>query len=142
MDSFEAMMREKLMKRQMARMENDERQKENEIDIKQFPQLKVRWISGGSLQEETVSSDPSDVAACMMRHQHDGELSICSLECEELMIANQGYVMMSRDLKYWQELNSQLNEGTFEEGSGCMKGPDNDSHKLGSLLPGQQQMTL
>lgn len=126
MDFFEAMMRDKLMKRQMARMENDERQKENEIDIKQFPQLKVRWISGGSLQEEMVSSDPSDVAACMMRHRDDGELSICSPEYAELIIANQGYVMMSRDLKYWQELNSQLNEGTFEEGQGCMGGFGND----------------
>ena len=124
MDFFEAMMREGLMKRQMARMENDERQKE--IDIKQFPQLKVRWISGGSLQEEMVSSTPSDVAACIMRHQDDGELSICSPEGAELMIANQGYVMMSRDLKYWQELNSQLNEGTFEEGPGYMEGSDND----------------
>ena len=38
-DFFEAMMREGLMKRQMARMENDERQKENEIDIKQFRHL-------------------------------------------------------------------------------------------------------
>ena len=126
MDFFEAMMREGLMKRQMARMENDERQKENEIDIKQFPQLKVRWISGGSLQEEMVSSTSSDVAACIMRHQDDEELSICSPEGAELMIANQGYVMMSRDLKYWQELNSQLNEGTFEEGPGYMEGSDND----------------
>ena len=42
------------------------------------------------------------------------------------MIANQGYVMMSRDMKYWQELNAQLNEGTFEEGSDCMESPDND----------------
>lgn len=125
-DFFEAMMREGLMKRQMARMENDERQKENEIDIKQFPQLKVRWISGGCLQEEMISSAPSEVAACIMRHQDDGELSICSPEGAELMIANQGYVMMSRDLKYWQELNSQLNEGTFEEGPGYMEGSDND----------------
>lgn len=126
MDFFEAMMRDRLMKRQMVRMENDERQKENEIDIKQFPQLKVRWISGGNLQEEMVSSDPSDVAASMMRHRDDGELSICSPEYAELIIANQGYVMMSRDLKYWQELNSQLNEGTFEEGPGCMGGFGND----------------
>lgn len=126
MDFFEAMMRDKLMKRQMARMENDERQKESQIDIKQFPQLKVRWISGGSLLEEMVSSDPSDVAACVMRHQDDGELSICSPEYIELMIADQGYVVMSRDPKYWQELNSQLNEGTFEEGPGCMGGFDND----------------
>lgn len=126
MDFFEAMMREKLMKRQMARMENNAGQKENEINIKQFPQLKVRWISGGNLLEEIVSSAPSDVAACMMRHQDDGELSIRSPEGAELMIANQGYVMMSRDMKYWQELNAQLNEGTFEEGSDCMESPDND----------------
>lgn len=126
MDFSEAMMRDKLMKRQMTRLENDERQKGNEIDIKQFPQLKVRWISRGSLQEEMVSSAPSDVAACIMRHQNDGELSICSPESAELMIANQGYVMMSRDLKYWQELNSQLNEGTFEDGPGYMEGSDND----------------
>ena len=112
MDSFEAMMREKLIKRQIARMENNEGQKENEVDIKQFPQLKVRWISRGSLLEEIVSSAPSDVAACMMRHQDDGELSICSPEGVEFMIANQGYVMMSRDLKYWQELNAQLIERT------------------------------
>ena len=126
MDSFEAMMREKLIKRQIACMENNEGQKENEVDIKQFPQLKVRWISRGSLLEEIVSSAPSDVAACMMRHQDDGELSICSPEGAELMIANQGYVMMSRDLKYWQELNSQLNEGTFEESPDYMEGSDND----------------
>lgn len=126
MDFFEAMMREGLMKRQIVRMEDNERQKENEIDIKQFPQLKVRWISGGSLQEDMVSSTPSDVAACIMRHQDDGELSICSPEGAELMIANQGYVMMSRDLKYWQELNSQLDEGTFEEDPGYMEGADND----------------
>ena len=126
MDSFEVMMREKLIKRQIARMENNEGQKENEVDIKQFPQLKVRWISRGSLLEEIVSSAPSDMAACMMRHQDDGELSICSPEGVEFMIANQGYVMMSRDLKYWQELNAQLNEGTFEEGPDYMESSDND----------------
>lgn len=62
----------------------------------------------------------------MMRHQDDGELSICSPEGVEFMIANQGYVMMSRDLKYWQELNAQLNEGTFEEGPDYMESSDND----------------
>ena len=125
-DFLEAMMRDKLMKRQMARMENGEKQKENEIDIKQFPQLKVRWISGGRLLEETVSSDPSDVAACIMRHQDDGELSICSPEGAELMIANQGYVMMCIDLNYWQEMNSQFNKGIFEEVPSYTEGSDND----------------
>ena len=125
-DFLEAMMRDKLMKRQMARMENGEKQKENEIDIKQFPQLKVRWISGGSLLEEMVSSDPSDVAAYIMRHQDDGELSICSPEDVELMIANQGYVMMCRDLNYWQEMNSQFNKGIFEEVPSYAEGSDND----------------
>lgn len=69
---IDAMIRQNLMQRQA------ERKKVDEIDIRQFPELTVNWVSGHKLRTETVSNDPAALAECVMRHREDGELSIRS----------------------------------------------------------------
>lgn len=50
---IDAMIRQNLMQRQA------ERKKVDEIDIRQFPELTVNWVSGHKLRTETVSNDPA-----------------------------------------------------------------------------------
>lgn len=109
MKHFEAMMRDFLLEKQRTRMQNKAAQPENQVHVREIPQLCIRWISDGSLQTESVTSEPSDLAAAIVKHQHDGELSICTPEYMELLIANEGYVLMCSDIAYWQEVNEALN---------------------------------
>ena len=60
---IDAMIRQNLMQRQA------ERKKVDEIDIRQFPELTVNWVSGHKLRTETVSNDPAALAECVMRHR-------------------------------------------------------------------------
>ena len=76
---IDAMIRQNLMQRQA------ERKKVDEIDIRQFPELTVNWVSGHKLRTETVSNDPAALAECVMRHREDGELSIRSQDGVEVM---------------------------------------------------------
>ena len=92
-----------------------ERKKVDEIDIRQFPELIVNWVSDHKMQTETVSSNPAALAECVMRHREDGELSIRSQNGVEVMRANSGYVLMARDMKYWAGVNEQLHQIRFAE---------------------------
>ena len=64
---IDAMIRQNLMQRQA------ERKKVDEIDIRQFPELTVNWVSGHKLRTETVSNDPAALAECVMRHREVNE---------------------------------------------------------------------
>ena len=122
-----AMIRQNLMQRQA------ERKKVDEIDIRQFPELTVNWVSGHKLRTETVSNDPAALAECVMRHREDCELSIRSQDGVEVMVANSGYVLMARDMKYWKDVNEQLHQVMFAENRETVQNIEDGGIEMGRM---------
>ena len=131
MNFFDTGMRESLIEKQLARMQAQEDQPGDRVCIQEFSQLYVHWIADMKLQNEAVTSAPSDVAAAIARHSDDGELSIHSPEGEELLIANRGYVLMCRDISYWKTLNEVLEMEDFEHEQTGVEAPDIDLEMKG-----------
>lgn len=111
-EDIENIIRQKLMEREWASV-----QKES-VDMRQYPELMIRWISDQRLQEETIGSTPSEVADSLMRHRMDGELSVCAPDGTEVLIAKGSYVLMARDVKYWKRLNELLCQAVCENAAG------------------------
>ncbi len=107
-EDMETIIRQKLLEREW-----DSVQK-NPVNMEQYPELLVRWVSGQKLQEERVGSSPAEVAASLMHHKSDGEVSICTTDGTEVLIAQGGYVLMARDINYWQQMNDILCETVCE----------------------------
>lgn len=84
-EDIENIIRQKLLEREWASV-----QKES-VDMGQYPELMIRWISDQRLQEETIGSTPSEVAHSLMRHKMDGELSVCAPDGTEVLIAKGTY---------------------------------------------------
>lgn len=101
-----------IRQKQLERAWNSIRKKP--VDMKQYPELLVQWISENGFQEETIGSTPSEVADSLMRHKRDGELSICAPDGTEVLIAKGSYVLMARDVKFWQQLNELLCQSVYE----------------------------
>lgn len=107
-EEIETIIRQKLLEREW-----DSVQK-NPVNMEQYPELLVRWVSGQKLQEERVGSSPAEVAASLMRHKSDGEVSVCTTDGTEVLIAQGSYVLMARDMNYWRQLNDILCETVGE----------------------------
>ena len=67
-----------------------------------------------SLQEETVGSTPPEVTDSLMCHKMDGELSVCTLDGTEVLIAKDSHVLMARDVEYRKQLNELLCQAVCE----------------------------
>ena len=109
MDNYYAWMREDLLERHLELILNRGEQLEDRVHISEFPQLYVYWIADRKLQNEIVSSTPSTLAAAIIKHTDDGELSVRSPDGMEVLIAEQGFVLKCEDISYWRKLNEELN---------------------------------
>ena len=107
-EDIENIIRQKLLEREWVSA-----QKES-VDMGQYPELMIRWISDQRLQEETIGSTPSEVADSLIRHKMDGELSVCAPDGTEVLIAKGTYVLMARDVEYWKQLNELLCQAVCE----------------------------
>ena len=113
MDNYYAWMREDLLERHLELILNRGEQLEDRVHISEFPQLYVYWIADRKLQNEIVSSTPSTLAAAIIKHTDDGELSVRSPDGMEVLIAEQGFVLKCEDISYWRKLNEELNAADF-----------------------------
>lgn len=107
-EDIETIIRQKLLERERDSVQKDP------VYMGQYPELLVRWISDQKLQEERVGSSPAEVAASLMRHKSDGEVSVCTTDGMKVLIAQDGYVLMARDMNYWRQLNDVLRETVCE----------------------------
>lgn len=113
MDSDYAWMREGLLERHLKLMLDRGEPLEDRVHIQEFPQLHVCWLAGRNLQKEIVPSTPSSLAAAIIKHANDGELSVRSPDGMEVLIAAQGFVLKCEDISYWKVLNGELNTADF-----------------------------
>ena len=112
-DSDYAWMREVLLERHLKLMLDRGEPLENRVHIQEFPQLHVCWFADRNLQKEIVPSTPSSLAAAIIKHANDGELSVRSPDGMEVLIAAQGFVLKCEDISYWKVLNGELNTADF-----------------------------
>ena len=73
------------------------------------------------------------LAECVMRHREDGELSIRSQDGVEVMVANSGYVLMARDMKYWKDVNEQLHQVMFAENRETVQNIEDGGMEMGRM---------
>ena len=131
---IDAMIRQNLMQRQA------ERKKVDEIDIRQFPELTVNWVSGHKLRTETVSNDPAALAdfADQVIARFSGVDFLINNAClsqdgVEVMVANSGYVLMARDMKYWKDVNEQLHQVMFAENRETVQNIEDGGMEMGRM---------
>ncbi len=76
----------------------------NGIDISQYPYISTQYIAGQKCIRHTIANDPENLAAYILAHAKDaGEISICSPDGIEVIIANSGYVLLCKDVRYMED---------------------------------------
>ncbi len=76
----------------------------NGIDISQYPYICTQYIAGQKCIRHTIANDPDNLAAYILAHDMDArEISICSPDGIEVIIANSGYVLLCKDVRYMKE---------------------------------------
>ena len=51
----------------------------------------------------------------------------------EVMVANSGYVLMARDMKYWKDVNEQLHQVMFAENRETVQNIEDGGMEMGRM---------